>query len=320
MRKTAALAASAILAATLAGCAQSEAQSCQPQFPAGDAATIVTASGRIGVQPNVRFPTPLVTDGDQVSVLEPGEGDVLSPGEVADLQLSLYVGESGELLTASTYEENNSIRRVVGDEDDVIGKAVQCAQVGSRVALTTTVEGIYGPDTLDPRLGLENDDTLVMVIDVEDSFPGRANGVPQLAENGMPAVVLAPDGRPGISVPAQDPPSELRISVLRQGDGPAVEQGDVAVVHYTGLTWDDQHVFDSSWDRGVPVDFEAISMADTDQGGLVPGFADALIGQNVGSQVLVVIPPEFGYPEGQSPAGISEGSTMVFVFDILGIQ
>ena len=47
---------------------------------------------------------------------------------------------------------------------------------------------------------------------------------------------------------------------------------------------------------------------------------DGLIGQTVGSQVIVVIPPELGYPEGQSPATIPAGSTMVFVVDILGIE
>ncbi len=52
----------------------------------------------------------------------------------------------------------------------------------------------------------------------------------------------------------------------------------------------------------------------------MPGLAEALIGQNVGSQVIVAIPPEQGYPEDQRPATIPEGSTMVFVFDVLGIE
>jgi peptidylprolyl isomerase len=52
----------------------------------------------------------------------------------------------------------------------------------------------------------------------------------------------------------------------------------------------------------------------------VPGFAKALIGQRVGSQVIAVIPPKDGYPTGQAPTTVPDGSTMVFVFDILGIE
>ena len=54
--------------------------------------------------------------------------------------------------------------------------------------------------------------------------------------------------------------------------------------------------------------------------GVVPGLAEGLIGQTVGSQVIVVIPPELGYPAGQAPASVPEGSTMVFVVDILGLE
>ena len=44
-----------------------------------------------------------------------------------------------------------------------------------------------------------------------------------------------------------------------------------------------------------------------------------IVGQTVGSQVMVVIPPEDAY--GDAPQqGIPAGSTLVFVIDILGID
>ena len=52
--------------------------------------------------------------------------------------------------------------------------------------------------------------------------------------------------------------------------------------------------------------------------GVVPGFAQALEGQTVGSQILAVIPPELGYGEaGNEGAGIKGTDTLVFVVDIL---
>ena len=53
--------------------------------------------------------------------------------------------------------------------------------------------------------------------------------------------------------------------------------------------------------------------------GVVPGFAKALEGQTVGSQVLVVVPPDEGYGD-KEQNGIPAGSTLVFVIDILGLD
>ncbi|MFC0681449.1 FKBP-type peptidyl-prolyl cis-trans isomerase [Lysobacter korlensis] len=319
MRRTSGLIAAAVLVSTLAACgAADERSGCTPFVPQGDASRAVNVEGDVGSQPTVTFPTPLVTEAGQATEVVRGDGEVISRGEVADAQVSLYNGEDGQLLTATGYQENPEvILRRTASADDSLGKALACTAVGSRVVYTTTVEEVYGPDN--PQIPLENNATIVAVFDVEDAFPGRANGAPQLGQNGMPAVVLAPNGRPGISVPAEEPPTDLRVAVLRQGNGPEVEQGDRVVLHYTGLTWDDEQIFDSSWEAGVPATFTAVSFED-DPAGIVPGLAEALIGQNVGSQVIAVIPPEQGYPEGQRPAAIPEGSTMVFVFDVLGID
>jgi peptidylprolyl isomerase len=320
VRRTSGLIAAAVLVSTLAACgAADERAGCTPAVPAGDASRAVNVEGAVGTQPTVTFPTPLVTDKGEVSEAVIGDGEVLSRGEIADAQVSLYNGETGDLLTATGYQENpeSRLRRTV-TADEPLGKALQCAAVGSRVVYATTVEEVYGADN--PQIPLENDATIVAVFDVENAFIGRANGAPQLGQNGMPAVVLAPNGRPGISVPSEDPPKDLRIAVLKQGSGQKVAKGDSVVLHYTGLTWDDENVFDSSWETGIPATFTAASFEEDPQGGVVPGLATALIGQKVGSQVIVVIPPKDGYPEGQGPAAVPAGSTMVFVFDVLGIE
>jgi peptidylprolyl isomerase len=51
---------------------------------------------------------------------------------------------------------------------------------------------------------------------------------------------------------------------------------------------------------------------------VVSGFGKAMVGQTVGSQVEVIIPPSEGYgTAGQESAGISGTDTLVFVIDIL---
>jgi peptidylprolyl isomerase len=316
VRRTSGLIAAAVLVSTLAACgAADERAGCTPAAQPGDASNAVQADGALGSQPTVTFPTPLVTDRSEVTELVVGDGEVISSGEVADAHLSLYSGENGDLLTSTDYKEAYLRRPVTAD--DPLGRALQCAAVGSRVVYATTVEDVYGADN--PQIPLENDATIVAVFDVARVFPGRANGAPQLGQDGMPAVVLAPDGRPGISVPSSAAPEDLRVAVLRKGSGTEVAEGDRVVLHYTGLLWDDEQVFDTSWETGVPATFTAASFED-DPEGVVPGLAKAVIGQTVGSQVIVSIPPAEGYPEGQAPASIPAGSTMVFVFDVLGIE
>ena len=69
--------------------------------------------------------------------------------------------------------------------------------------------------------------------------------------------------------------------------------------------------FDSSWDPGQP----ASSPIGT--GGVIDGWDEGLVGQTVGSQVLLVVPSAKGYPEGNPDAGIAATDTIVFVVDIL---
>lgn len=88
-----------------------------------------------------------------------------------------------------------------------------------------------------------------------------------------------------------------------------MQAGGSVTVHYTGVLWSDGTVFDSSWSRKSPATFSL--------NGVVPGFAQALEGQTVGSQIVAIIPPELGYGD-QDNGTIPSGSTLVFVIDILG--
>lgn len=320
-RTASALVLSTALLGSLVACSTpGAAGACTPIVPTGESAGYVEATGSFGSQPEVEFPTPLQTDGAQQAVIDAGEGDPIARGQIVDFQVSLFNGENGELITASAYDDEEApLRRTAGAELDLLAEAVQCAQVGSRIAVTGTIADVFGADTLDPSLGLGNDDGVVMVLDVQAAYLGRATGIPQLGASGIPAVVTTPDGIPGVTIPNEEPPTELRSHTLVLGQGPAIEEGDRAVVHYTGLLWSTRSVFDSSWDRGAPATL-TITSFDNDPNGVVPGLAEGLVGRTVGSQVIVVIPPELGYPTGQAPATIPDGSTMVFVVDILGIE
>jgi FKBP-type peptidyl-prolyl cis-trans isomerase len=96
---------------------------------------------------------------------------------------------------------------------------------------------------------------------------------------------------------------------LIKGDGIVVAEGQTVIVHYTGWLWDGA-MFDSSWNRGSPA---TITL---ETGQLIDGWVQGLVGQTVGSQVLLIVPPELAYGD-TTQGSIPAGSTLVFVVDIL---
>jgi peptidylprolyl isomerase len=159
---------------------------------------------------------------------------------------------------------------------------------------------------------VQADDTLLFFFDIRD-FLERATGEDVAPVDGLPTVKLAKDGAPTMTMPKGDPPSGLVVQPLIKGSGPVVKAGQTISVQYTGALWRNGKVFDSSWKRG-----EAISVP-IGAGQVVDGWDEGLVGQTVGSQVLLVVPPDKGYGAGGQPAaGIQGTDTMVFVVDILG--
>src|SRR4051794_27119997 len=65
-----------------------------------------------------------------------------------------------------------------------------------------------------------------------------------------PALQKKPDVRAGTGTV-----TALKVENLVRGSGPAVTPGQVITVHYVGVLYGTGKQFDSSWDRGRPVQF-----------------------------------------------------------------
>ncbi len=115
---------------------------------------------------------------------------------------------------------------------------------------------------------------------------------------------------PHIKVDAPFNVTETQVHTLQAGDGPIVADTATVSVCYMGVNGRDGEVFDSSYERGTPVDFPL--------DGVVAGFQKAIAGQQVGSTVAVAVTSADGYPNGQPAAGIQQGDTLIFAIKILG--
>lgn len=313
MRKIpAALVVLGLVTVGLAGCSLPGASDCsRPAVSDPDVMDLITVEGETDAEPEVDVYTPLKASHLAYEDVVTGEGTAITaPNQLMVIDVSVYNGETGEPIVATAYD--GDLSRVTSPSqwtENFPGfeEALHCATDGSRIAVALSPEDMSAEVV--SSFGLAEDESAVAVIDVRKVYLAAADGANQFNSGfGLPSVVRAPDGRPGLIIPDGAAPEELVVQTLKKGDGPEVTGEEPVRVHYTGVVWGEDEAFDTTWDG------EAASVT---LDGVVPGFADALEGQTIGSQVLVVIPPDLGYGD-QDQGAIPAGSTLVFVIDILG--
>ncbi|MHB1172783.1 MAG: FKBP-type peptidyl-prolyl cis-trans isomerase [Lacisediminihabitans sp.] len=314
MRKTTTLIVALGMVAALSGCSTGavSAGGCDNPIVSGDASSVVTATGAFGSAPTVDFPTPVITATTQKTELITGKGAPLQDGQPVIIEVSIFNGANGKVLQKTNYGANGGSILTLGKSAfPAVSLGLECSRAGSRVVIVGSAKDSHSGQA-DLANGIGKDDSFVYVVDVKKAFPAKADGAGQFAQSGMPSVVLAPDGTPGITVPKQTAPTSLKINVLQAGAGTKVAEGDYVVLKYTGVLWDGATVFDSTWSKGQA------AVLQIKDGSVVSGFAKGLIGQKIGSQVLLVIPPGLGYGA-QGSSAVPANATLVFVVDILGI-
>lgn len=107
-------------------------------------------------------------------------------------------------------------------------------------------------------------------------------------------------------------PSGLKYVVVEEGEGENPQKGAAVTVHYTGKLLNGKK-FDSSVDRGQPIDFPV------GKGQVIKGWDEALLGMKKGEKRVLIIPPQLGYgPSGRGP--IPPNATMVFDVELVNFQ
>src|SRR6266496_5457167 len=99
------------------------------------------------------------------------------------------------------------------------------------------------------------------------------------------------------------------LPILVKGKGAKVAKGELVVAQYAGFIWRTKKVFGSSWSSGSPFGFTIGASPEQ----VIPGWDKGLVGQTVGSRVMLSIPPAQGYgSSGASQAGIKGNDTLLF--------
>ncbi|KAI8523303.1 hypothetical protein RHMOL_Rhmol13G0062900 [Rhododendron molle] len=109
--------------------------------------------------------------------------------------------------------------------------------------------------------------------------------------------------------------TELQIGVKFKPESCNIQahKGDTIKVHYRGKLIDGT-VFDSSFERGDPIEFELGS------GQVIKGWDQGLLGMCVGEKRKLKIPAKLGYGEQGSPPTIPGGATLIFDTELVAVN
>lgn len=267
----------------------------------GSASDAVTVGGEFGANPTVEFDFPVQVEKTERTVVLEGDGDVVSSGDVISTGFAMFNATTGEEISNSI-AEGQAAELTVSPEMILQGlvSTLQCSTVGSRVVAVIPPSDMWGEQGY-ADLGIGGKDSVVMVADVVSIVPPLT---PATWEDNVPEVELG--DAPVVTLPEGEAPAELLLAVLEEGDGAVVAATDPVTLDYQGTSWETREVFDQSYGK-EPITLQA--------NGFVKGFTAALVGQKVGSTLLVTIPAEYAY--GADPAAHElGGQSLVFLIQI----
>lgn len=259
----------------------------------GDDSSKLTIAGEHGepLQLNADFPV-RATDIERI-VLHDGSADApYEEGAQTKAAVSTFHGSTGEELSYQPEAQSPPLTNDASVLTEWAFEAVRCGADGQRVSIVMPAERALGGDEATmTNLGLKTDDSIIFVIDFRDQFMGCEALDPRDADT--PTVDLG-DGstEPVITIPeCMQPPKDLEIEVLVEGDGAVVETDEEIMTNYVGVFWNGAERFDGNWtETGIPFS--------TTPGRLISGFTQAMVGQPIGSTILVTMPSELGYDDG----------------------
>ncbi|GAA5163048.1 FKBP-type peptidyl-prolyl cis-trans isomerase [Ornithinimicrobium tianjinense] len=271
------------------------------------------------------------TDGDlpfrvgatESRTVEEGDGAEVAAGDEVRARYLAVNGTTGEQLL-STYDADETVTLDLSNTNlfPAFLEELPGRKAGETLLLAIPASEAFGSGG-NEQIGVGADDTLVFYLEVVSSAKPltEATGEAVKPKAGLPEVEADGTSAAKITIPeGTEEPSKLVVQQLIKGEGEKVKAGQTIKVHYTGVKFSDGEGFDDSYQRGTPAEFPI------GVGQVIKGWDEGLVGQPVGSRVLLVIPADQAYGElpedtGSStapPAHELAGETLVFVVDILG--
>jgi FKBP-type peptidyl-prolyl cis-trans isomerase FkpA len=106
--------------------------------------------------------------------------------------------------------------------------------------------------------------------------------------------------------------SGLYIIELQAGEGREAKAGDMVTAHFSGSFLNGQ-IFDSSYERGVPITFEL------GKGEVIPAWDEAIAGMKAGGKVRLISPSSLAYGD-QQRGNIKPYTPLIFEIELIEVR
>ena len=274
----------------------------------------MTLSSDVSAAPTLTYEAPLAITAESVRVVDEGDGDAITEGQVITFNYMVCDPVTGEKAFSTWGETSDqdvpaAFVLSVANFGDALVDALDGQSVGTRL-----LWGQPGYSAEESYTGTaSNGYVYVLNVTGATAIPDSASGKEvKPTDESLPEIGFE-GGVPAVTIPATfADPTDLVVEPLIEGDGEEVKTGDTIAVKYSGWLTDGT-LFDSSWGddgTGEPAVFQ-IGVSQ-----VIEGWDEGLVGQKVGSRVLLVIPSDMAYGENDSGT-IPGNSTLIFVVDIL---
>lgn len=260
--------------------------------------------------------TPVKKEPKELSTkdLTKGTGCPITKKPYVTLDLVGATAVSGKQF-ADTFKPKRPITAKLGQGTFVTGleNGLDGMQVGGRRQITVPADQAYGKDG-DTKTGIGPDQGLIFIVDlVAVSDEPLYCAEPQLTPTDA-----SPDKPETIAVPDKPIEGDVKVTVLKPGDGPKVEDTSYVEVKYVGVACSTGKEFDASYDRGDTF-IAAMPGTNDDQHMVIQGWSKGLIGQQQGARVQLDIPADLAYGDQGSGADIGPNEALSFVVDIVKV-
>jgi peptidylprolyl isomerase len=286
----------------------------------------ITVTGGYTRAPKVDFPKPYNVTKTQTKVLQhgPSSGSEVKLNSVITIKFVEYVGRDG------------------GSVGDAAATAIRPWTPSSQpytfaLTSTSTIKGVRTG-----LIGAKAGQTILFSIAPKDAYDPTGNGTTVSPGDSIVAVVrlisvrnpltkaagpsaAAPPTVPTLRVSAKNIPlgfktsasvpakvSKLGVYPIIRGSGAKLRAGQTVTVQYLGQIYPAKKIFDQSWTRGQPVSFKLGA------GAVIKGWDQGLVGQRIGSRVVLVVPSALGYGKTGQTGTIPKNADLIFSLDILG--
>ncbi len=285
---------------------------CGGEDTASEGLAGVTVTGGADSKPEVEFDDGYSVQTTQVETLVSGDGPKVGGQDVVTVDYVGINGRTGREFDSSWGTGQPATFMLGSGMITGFNKALSGQTVGSRVVAAIPPKDGYGAQG-NPQAGIQGGDTLVFVIDIRDTAPSTAQGRAVEPPAGLPHLATDSQGLPtefhdtGQTAPA---PSQPVAHTLIRGTGAPVESGQTVTLNFLGQVYPGGRTFVRSYGQSstsLPIG----------QGQPLPCF-DELVGQPVGSRVVLLCPPDSAFgPQGNPQAGIKGSDTLIFAVDLL---